>query len=429
MTRDGGWGRLARIFVLGLVPCAVPWSVPRPAAAAEEAKEANPSRYADDLAAFFKEMDSSYPFFDVKGIRAGWAPFKEKLSKKAEACTSDGEFIGIVWEAISYLRDGHMGIIKASAKAPPGEPEYTSGVAFMPASKDRVVVMSGAPGLPSALKPGAVVSQIDGKPARKVLEDRATAAWEAGGGFSSPQRARLFEYRIPLRGKKDEAHKLTVLDRGRSQTVTVKSTAEVRGWPHTYNMPPNLTASGRTCQYGKLASGVGYIYLRSVDGGTGPGIEAALKAHPDAKGWIVDLRGNGGGGYDEALLKTIRSLKPPMAVIIDAGCVSAGETFIRDVFQVTKARIFGSTSAGASSAKRNWTFPSGIATLVVATRSRVGIKGPIEFNGIKPDEEVEAVPEEVARGANSEILRAEEFLLKGAAGGGKAPRPGTKARK
>ncbi len=36
----------------------------------------------------------------------------------------------------------------------------------------------------------------------------------------------------------------------------------------------------------------------------------------------------------------------------------------------------------------------------------------IEFFGISPHEAVEAVPEEVARGLNSGILRAEEYLLK-----------------
>ena len=36
---------------------------------------------------------------------------------------------------------------------------------------------------------------------------------------------------------------------------------------------------------------------------------------------------------------------------------------------------------------------------------------PIEFNGIDPDVEVEAVPEEVKAGYNSAILRAQQYLL------------------
>jgi len=47
----------------------------------------------------------------------------------------------------------------------------------------------------------------------------------------------------------------------------------------------------------------------------------------------------------------------------------------------------------------------------MSTRSRWRSDGkPIEFNGIKPDVEVEAVPEELQKGLNSTIRRAEEYL-------------------
>jgi hypothetical protein len=49
----------------------------------------------------------------------------------------------------------------------------------------------------------------------------------------------------------------------------------------------------------------------------------------------------------------------------------------------------------------------------MSTRSRWRNDGkPIEFNGIQPDEEIEAVPEEVAQGINSEIRRGEEYLAR-----------------
>jgi len=70
--------------------------------------------------------------------------------------------------------------------------------------------------------------------------------------------------------------------------------------------------------------------------------------------------------------------------------------------------------------KRTWAFPSGIVTVTFSTRSRWRSNGkPIEFNGIQRDVEVEPDPAEVAKGLNSEILRAEEFLRKGAGGGKK----------
>ncbi len=73
----------------------------------------------------------------------------------------------------------------------------------------------------------------------------------------------------------------------------------------------------------------------------------------------------------------------------------------------------GETTAGASISKRQWTFPSGIATLSLPVRSRQGLGSQIEFNGVKPHVEALPVPEEVQKGLNSEILRAEEHILKG----------------
>jgi hypothetical protein len=379
-------------------------------AAAEKSTKTGKTDYAKEIAAFFSEMDNTYPFFDLKDIRRGWGPFKATIEKKARACKSDQEFLDLVFETVSYLRDGHMGVVKARVDPKPSEPEWYPGMSFLPASKERVIVMAGEK-LPKDVKPGTIVAKIDGKDARTVLEAKAKEAWDRGGGFSSKQRARLFEFRIPLRGKKGEKHVLTVLDGKRSKTINVVSDVQARGWPHTYNMPEGLARRG-TCAYGKLPRGVGYIYLRNVDNDTEPGIGAALEAHPDAKGWIVDIRGNGGGGYGPGLQGKIASIPKPVACIIDEGCVSAGETFARDIVNATGARLFGARTAGSSSAKRYWDFPSGIATLSVPTRSRVGLgRKAIEFFGISPQEVVEAVPEEVANGQNSEILRAEEFLL------------------
>ena len=143
------------------------------------------------------------------------------------------------------------------------------------------------------------------------------------------------------------------------------------------------------------------------------GIAAAMEAHGDVDGWIVDLRGNTGGGYVRSLKTLLGRLKRPVAAIIDAGCISAGETVTRDLVNQCGARLFGATSAGSSTKKNTWTFPSGIAKVRYSIQSRFGVKNkPIEFNGITPDEEVLAVPEELQQGKNSALLRAEEYLRK-----------------
>lgn len=366
--------------------------------------------YQADLEAFLQEMDRTYPFFDLKGIRKDWEATSNRLREEVKECKSDEDFLEIVLQAIRCLRDGHMGIRDAKAPLPRPSPKYCPGISFLPATNERVVVMSGREEPDPALKTGAIVTEVDGEDARRYLEDPARAAWAEGGHFSSPQRARLYEFRIPLRGEKGEKHTITILADGREREVELTSDVEASGWPHWYNRPANLKQVG-SCSYTKLPSGAGYVYLRRIDPSTGPGLKEAFSTYADAKGWIIDLRGNGGGNYDNALFEALKSLPRPLAAIIDAGCFSAGETLARDFVRYGNARLFGSQTAGSSSRKRAWTFPSGIAAISVAVRSHWGIAGqPIEFSGIEPDVKVEAVPEEVAQGLNSAICRVEEYL-------------------
>jgi hypothetical protein len=267
-------------------------------------------------------------------------------------------------------------------------------------------------GLDPDLKPGTVVLSIDGQNAREALEERARAAWQEGGFFSSPQRARMLEFRLPLKGDRGDKHALTILVGTEPETLELVCDTPVRGWLHTYNIPEELTEGGRRCRYGELASGVGYIYLGSVDETTTDAIERAIAAYPDVPGWMVDLRGNGGGGYGSELQAQLRLLKQPVIGLVDAGTMSAGETLARDRVINCDARLFGETTGGASSAKRLWGFPSGMGSVSVPTRSRWGVGGrAIEFFGIDPHVIVEPEPGEVRRGLNSGILRAEEFIV------------------
>ncbi len=277
------------------------------------------------------------------------------------------------------------------------------------------------------LRPGTVVTKIDGRPARTVLEEKANEAWSAEGPYlataCSRQRARLYAYRWPLMALSNQTHTLHYIADGQERELRLAGDVEPRGWPHTYNLPAGLTRAGRSLSHTKLSSGAGYMYLRAVETETPAYMRQALAAHPEAKGWIVDLRGNGGGGYETNLLDQLKVLPRPVVVLIDAGCISAGETLARDLAKLAGARLMGSRTAGASSTKRQWRFPSGIATMTFSIRSRWRSDGqPIEFNGISPDDEIEAVPEEVARSLNSEILRAEEYLLRIAAAEGQSQR-------
>lgn len=367
--------------------------------------------YVSDWRAFAQTIDDTYPFFDLKNVRGDWDAAKPKLEERVAACASDEEFLGIVTDAFRVLRDSHMQLADTRVLPPRPEPEYCPSIGFMPAADKKVIVMAGLPSLGEIAKTGTEITHIDGVNAYEYLEKRAEEDWK-NAFSSSPQRARLYTYRIPLRGKQGDTHTVRYVAGGEEKETTLTCDTEARGWPHTYNFPENMTVFGRSCFFKKLESGVGYMHLRRVDQGIVEGMKQAFERVTDTKGWIVDLRGNGGGGYDSALVDQVKSMPKPVAVIVDAGCISAGETLARDFAQYADARLFGTRTAGASSSKRKWQFPSGIGSVSMATRSRYRADGkPIEFNGIDPDVVVEPVAEEVQQGKNTEILRAEEYLL------------------
>ena len=395
---------------------------PRPGetTAAEQIKGQRSSIYEQSLTAFIKEIDSTYPFFDLKGIRHDWNTCKKELLEKIKQCESNEEFYGLLNEARLCLRDSHMGFGDLKGEFPRAEVRYYPGVCFSPAANGQVVIMSCAPEYRDKLKPGTIVTEINGQNAHDYLESDAKKSWKAGGYFSSPQRARLFSYRIPLKGEENDNHQITIIKNGKSESVRVVNKFKATGWPHYYAMPTGLKRRGN-CSYGKLKSGYGYIYLRRIAGELVEAIDEALGSFEDIRGLIIDLRGNGGGGYGREVFIRFDKKQGPsgaapfyrgdMVVLIDAGAISAGETFARDLVYSAGAYLMGSRTAGSSSAKRSWQIPNGLGTVTLPTRSHWGFESqPIEYNGIVPHKTVEVVPAELQNGINSGIRRAEEYL-------------------
>jgi len=386
------------------------WIAEQSAGAEDEKKPVN-DVYASDMEAFIKEIDKTYPFFELKGIGDDWKKARAGLLDEASTATSDAAFLAIVNRAVLILRDGHMRITESKTPPERTEPRYVPGISFIPGGDDTVMVLHPPDDLRDKLPTGTLVTKINGKNAREYLDGEADAAWKAGGWFSSPQRARLFAYRIPLKGEEGDEHTIHCLVKGREKKFKLACAHEAGGWPHSYNLPEDLKPSGRSTFHAMLESGAGYLWLRRVDSSVVPGIDEALATHAKATGWIVDLRGNSGGGYDDSLITRIEKFPRPVAVLIDAGCVSAGETLARDFRSKANARLFGQPTAGSSSSKYRWSFPSGIATLSLPTRSRFRAdRQPIEFHGIAPDEIVHPVPEDLREGRNTCIRRAEAWL-------------------
>jgi hypothetical protein len=360
--------------------------------------------FIEGLASFIEEVDTNYPFFELKGTRKDWDSCKKNLIRRVKQCSNNNEFYGLLDEARRCLRDSHIRFSNLKGDYPQGKVRYYPGISFLPAIDNKVVIMWCADEYADKLPAGSVVTEIDGQKAHEFLEKEAEKSWKEGGYFSSPQRARIYAYRIPLEGKKNDTHKITIVKDRKPEIVTVVNKWEARGWPHTYAMPSDLKQLGN-CRYGKLSGGYGYIYLRRIGSKLVEAIDAAL------------------GSFKREVFDRFDKKKGPspgipfylgdIVVLIDAGTMSAGETFARDLVNCADAHLIGSRTAGSSSAKKTWQLPHELGSVVFPVRSRWGFeRQPIEYNGIAPNEVVEIIPSELQNGINSGIKRAEEYLDK-----------------
>lgn len=373
--------------------------------------------YKKELATLLSALDRDYPFFKLKGIRAAWKKTKRDAQKRVKKCKGDAAFFAIVLDVVRALRDGHASFPKVEIETGKAPSQFWTGLVLLPATEKRVVAIAVPKALDGVCEPGMVVTKIDGKSARAYLDARADAMWKAGGFFSSPQRARFFEYRVPLTSeKRGQKFKIEWLDGKKKRSRSIRADLTPKGWMHNYNMPSGLEQGARSVWHGSVADGkVGYVWFRRMDASAEEGFAKALEAHPDVGAWVVDLRGNTGGGYSKSFVARLPALakgKRKVACLVDAGCISAGETFARDLYRHAKARVFGQTSAGSSSTKKVVDLLGGKLQVRYSVGTRSGIQKSIEFWGIEPHVPVEADPEEVRAGKNSTLERALEYLRK-----------------
>jgi C-terminal processing protease CtpA/Prc len=164
----------------------------------------------------------------------------------------------------------------------------------------------------------------------------------------------------------------------------------------------------------RLAGGVGYIRVRRMREDLIPRLDAAVAELQDARGIVIDARGNGGGGFDgrRATLNfalegaDVEPERPryrgPLAVLVDGRCISAGEGWVSWFRAAGRATFFGETTAGASSRKEEHDVAGGLYRVRVPVRAyRGALDRPIERLGIEPDVALRPTAADLARGADT----------------------------
>ena len=257
-------------------------------------------------------------------------------------------------------------------------------------------IIKGSPAVKGGLKAGDIITKIDGK------------------GIAG----KSIEAVTPLMvGKKNSAVNLTIYRSSIGKTLDKKLTRKVITLPNVEKK--------------QLAGKIGYIRLNSFSEGSAKELQNAIKSMPGMKGWVFDLRSNGGGYvgtaqeviglfpkakhaflYKEKGTKTfqIDAIKQkvqwnaPVSILTDQNTASAAEMTTAAAKDLKLARIYGQTTFGKGVMQE----PIGLSDGSVLKLTIAEFFGPenykINKKGIKPDVPT-AIGKEVEKSHSDFLLK------------------------
>jgi len=239
----------------------------------------------------------------------------------------------------------------------------------------RVVdVFPGSPAAQAGVRPGDVLTSIDGAP---------------------PPAGTPGAVALALRGPAGTRVQLGVARAGApplSLTLTRRAI-----------VAPDVT--GR-----RLPDGIGYVRLRSFGAQSPQQLSAVLTALHGARAYVLDLRGDGGGYRDAAVAiagrfvhgvvvttqergapaQTFRApddppLGAPLAVLVDGDTASAAEILAGAIQDAHAGTLIGTTTFGKGLVQETFPLPDGGAIKLTTARYRTPSGRDIEGVGITPD--------------------------------------------
>lgn len=262
-----------------------------------------------------------------------------------------------------------------------------------------------APGIDVAV--GDVIQAVDGAPVRSKVDLANALTMKAGQ-----------EVLLDLTRGGETRQEIVTPMNGRSAAML-----RYRNW-----------VEGNRARVAELSDGeIGYLHLRAMTAGDLASFARDFYEHYDKPGLIIDVRGNSGGNVDSIILSTLlrqawafwrqpgggpattnmqQTFRGHLAVLINEGTYSDGETFAAGIKALDLGMTIGTRTAGAGIwlSDRNPLSDRGQAR--VAEFAQFGADGRwlIEGRGVAPDIEVVNPPRATYAGEDAQLARALAYL-------------------
>lgn len=381
--------------------------------------------YEETLKDLHAVLGQRYPCFELKGI--DWQAVGRELLPRAKAVKTDAEFGLLCLELVARLEDSHAQLNPAKAQVPePPLPRWDPGLACLIDDREELLVYYVDPEGPAdkaGVRVGMTLKTLQGQPAKAVLAAQMNL-YSRYVGYSSDRYLCYDASRFIARQMEQNttvALEMQDVD-GKTHHFNVPATMAVRYLPRLPVPIPGIRDSANV-SWTMLDGKIGYIYVRRIREDLIEKLNWAVDELKDAKGMIVDVRGNSGGGFDSqrshrnfALDDAAEPDRPrfrgPMALLIDARTVSAGEGWASWFVAKKRAILFGEATAGASSRKETYTLKNGLYTVTFPVKAYTGyLDRPIERRGLEPDVTVRQNARELAAGRDTVLEAARKFLM------------------
>lgn len=370
--------------------------------------------------------------WDAEKKGAAWEAARAELRPRVEKAASADEARAVLSELLARLGQSHFGIIPASAYAAfdsGGDPgDATPGFELRMVEGEPVVtrVLPRTAAARAGVQPGWAVRRIGGRELSPALER-----------FKDKPLLQAILLQRRLQGKDGEEQSF-VFETGGGERALTLALATPAGRPVKFgNLPPMRMSIERAEPH----PGVMHIRWNAFfePQWLQDEMRAAVEGCGGCKGFILDVRGNGGGlgilapgiaawfldqqNYLGTMysptgpLKLVAYPRPttfsgPVAVLIDGLSASTSEFLAAGLKDLGRARLFGETTPGAALPSVIELLPSG-DRFQYAVADYVSLSGaPIEGRGVAPDVHVPLTRRQLLSGRDPVLDAALAWILK-----------------
>jgi carboxyl-terminal processing protease len=387
----------------------------------------------------WKTVRDAHPDPRFGGVN--WQGVREELRPRMEKVESRDEARAIMQEMLNRLGHSHVGIVPASLYEDlPGGPAGVRRRAVpgfdVRMVGDEAMVVSVTAGLPAArsgVRPGWLVRKINGEELAPTLARIRKAVTRAPDALA--EQAALVQ--AQLRGDEGKEVAVTFRDGSGKEVTVAIPRARPRGNRVQFGQTPPVYVH---FEARKLDNDIAYFSLSNFydPQRVMPAFARAVRENPNARGFILDLRGNPGGliamtqglgswfidqpdrklgtmigrtnSVDLHLNPRAATYRGRLAILVDEFSASSSEFLAGGLQDLGRARVFGRPTTGRALPSRLLRLPNGDRLQYVDADYVSAAGRRLEGNGVQPDEVVALDRQALLAGRDPTLEAARQWL-------------------